>query len=121
MRRSDARYEVFSGRATSLGATAGPSGTNFAVSSGGDEVTLCLFDAEGAEERLVMPERDGDVFHGFVAGVGPGQLYGIPGQPGPSIRRTARVTTLPSCCSTRTLAQSTARSGSDPKCSGTHG
>jgi glycogen operon protein len=40
------RYEVFPGRPAPLGATAGPHGTNFAVSSNGDEVTLCLFDAE---------------------------------------------------------------------------
>jgi glycogen operon protein len=31
-----------------LGATANADGTNFAVSSGGDEVTLCLFDPNGA-------------------------------------------------------------------------
>jgi isoamylase len=60
-----------------LGATAGPDGTNFAVSSGGDEVWVCLFDAEGVETRLALPERDGDVSHGFVPGVGPGQAYGF--------------------------------------------
>ena len=60
-----------------LGATSGPHGTNFAVSSEGEQVTLCLFDADGAEERLALPERDGDARHGFVLGVEPGQLYGF--------------------------------------------
>ncbi len=59
-----------------LGATPRDDGTAFAVVSPGDEVTLCLFDAAGTETRLVLPERDGDVRHGFVPGVGPGQAYG---------------------------------------------
>ncbi|MUL80149.1 glycogen debranching protein GlgX [Mycolicibacterium sp. CBMA 226] len=65
------------GRASPLGATPDQHGTNFAVSSGGDRVTLCLFDAAGTETRIVLPERDGDVHHGYVAGVGPGQAYGF--------------------------------------------
>src|SRR5262245_13561919 len=59
-----------------LGATPGPDGTNFAVVSGGDEVTLCLFDDAGNETRFPFRERDGDVWHGFVPGVGRGQAYG---------------------------------------------
>jgi isoamylase len=39
-------HRVLAGRPAPLGATAGPEGTNFAVSSGGDEVTLCLFDRD---------------------------------------------------------------------------
>ena len=58
--------KVLTGSATPLGATAG---TNFAVSSGGDEVTLCLFDRDGTETQLVLPDRDGDVWHRFVPGV----------------------------------------------------
>ncbi|MBV8291109.1 MAG: glycogen debranching protein GlgX [Mycobacterium sp.] len=69
--------KMLPGRADPLGATPSADGTNFAVSSGGDEVTLCLFDADGAETRLVLPERDGDIWHGFVSGVGPGQRYGF--------------------------------------------
>jgi hypothetical protein len=38
--------KILPGRADPLGATASADGTNFAVSSGGDEVTLC-----GARER----------------------------------------------------------------------
>jgi isoamylase len=67
---------ILPGDPAPLGATPGPDGTNFAVVSPGDEVVLCLFDAEGGETRLVLPERDGDVRHGFVPGVGAGQAYG---------------------------------------------
>jgi isoamylase len=69
--------KILAGRAAPLGATCGPDGTNFAVSSNGDEVRLCLFDGEGAETQLTLPERDGDVWHGLVPGVGPGQAYGF--------------------------------------------
>ena len=68
---------ILPGSSTPLGATSRPEGTNFAVSSGGDEVTLCLFDADGAETRLKLPERDGDIWHGLVPGVRPGQAYGF--------------------------------------------
>jgi isoamylase len=81
---------IVPGRPEPLGATVSPHGTNFAVSSGGDEVTLCLFDSDGAETRLVLPERDGDIFHGFVPGVGAGQAYGFrvsgPFDPGRGLR-----------------------------------
>ncbi|OBI85484.1 glycogen debranching protein GlgX [Mycobacterium sp. 1245805.9] len=69
--------KIVPGRPDPLGATSDATGTNFAVASGGDEVTLCLFDADGAETQLVMPDRDGDVWHGFVPGIGPGQAYGF--------------------------------------------
>ena len=69
--------KIVPGRPDQLGATPDTRGTNFAVASGGDEVRLCLFDAEDAEMQLVLPDRDGDVWHGFVPGVGPGQVYGF--------------------------------------------
>ena len=68
---------VLPGRPAPLGASPNPDGTNFAVLSRGDEVSLCLFDLDGAETRLVLPERDGDIRHGFVVGVAPGQAYGF--------------------------------------------
>jgi len=40
--------KILPGCADPLGATPNADGTNFAVSSGGDEVTLCLFDPDGA-------------------------------------------------------------------------
>ena len=67
---------IVPGSPSPLGATPRDGGANFAVVSPGDEVTLCLFDDAGAETRLVLPERDGDVRHGFVPGVGAGQRYG---------------------------------------------
>jgi isoamylase len=69
--------KILAGRPYPLGATADAHGTNFAVSSNGDEVRLCLFDAQGTETQLVLPERDGDVWHGFVPGVTGGQAYGF--------------------------------------------
>ncbi len=67
---------ILPGYAEPLGAVPSADGTNFAVVSPGDEVTLCLFDDDGVETRLVLPDRDGDARHGFVPGVGPGQAYG---------------------------------------------
>jgi isoamylase len=82
--------KIVPGRPDPLGATADGTGTNFAVASGGDEVRLCLFDTDGTEEQLVLPDRDGDVWHGFVPGVVPGQVYGFrvsgPFDPGRGLR-----------------------------------
>jgi isoamylase len=68
---------ILPGRPAPLGATPGPDGTNFAVSSNGEQVTLCLFNGDGTETQLVLPERDGDVWHGLVPGVAPRQAYGF--------------------------------------------
>jgi glycogen operon protein len=40
---------------------------------------LCLFDDAGRHEqqRLLLPGRSGDVWHGFVPGAGPGLVYGL--------------------------------------------
>src|SRR5947207_199633 len=64
------------GEAFPLGATPDPGGTNFAVVSAGNGVLLCLFDGDGTETRVPLLERDGEVWHGYVPGVGPGQAYG---------------------------------------------
>jgi isoamylase len=69
--------KIIAGRPYPLGAAADGHGTNFAVSSNGDEVRLCLFDTQGTEIQLVLPDRDGDVWHGFVPGVMAGQAYGF--------------------------------------------
>jgi glycogen operon protein len=39
-------------------------------------VLLCLFDQNGVETQVPLEEYDAGVWHGFVPGVGPGQLYG---------------------------------------------
>ncbi|MGV9827326.1 MULTISPECIES: glycogen debranching protein GlgX [unclassified Gordonia (in: high G+C Gram-positive bacteria)] len=62
---------------TALGATPVSGGTHFAVASGGDAVWLCLFDDTDTETRLALTDRDGDLWHGFVPGVGAGQRYGF--------------------------------------------
>ncbi|MFD1531490.1 glycogen debranching protein GlgX [Pseudonocardia aurantiaca] len=74
-----------------LGATVRDGGTNFAVASGvADGMLLCLFDDQGAEIRIPMPDRDGGVWHAFVPGVGAGQAYGYratgPYDPGRGVR-----------------------------------
>ncbi|WP_030436676.1 glycogen debranching protein GlgX [Actinoplanes subtropicus] len=82
--------KISSGSPFPLGATPSPDGTNFAVVSGGDDVVLCLFDAAGGETRVPLEERDGDVRHGFLPGVGAGQAYGYrvggPYEPGRGLR-----------------------------------
>jgi len=67
------------GAAYPLGATCQPEGCNFAVFAGSAEkVDLCLFDAGGRQElrRLTLRECTDGVWHGYVTGVAPGQLYG---------------------------------------------
>ncbi|HZE65091.1 MAG TPA: glycogen debranching protein GlgX [Sporichthyaceae bacterium] len=61
-----------------LGATPTPEGTNIAISSEiADAVEICLFDPDGTERRVELPEHTAHVFHGLLPDVGPGQLYGL--------------------------------------------
>ena len=41
-----------------------------------ERVELCLFDDDGTENRVTLPEVDGFVWHGYLPGIGPGQRYG---------------------------------------------
>ena len=60
-----------------LGATWDGGGTNFALfSEHGERVELCLFDETGAESRHDLPGCTDHVWHGYLPGIGPGQLYG---------------------------------------------
>jgi glycogen operon protein len=62
-----------------LGATWDGRGTNFALfSANARKVELCLFDDRGRREieRIVLPERSEDVWHGYLNDAAPGQLYG---------------------------------------------
>jgi len=69
--------EIWPGTAYPLGATYDGSGTNFALfSEVAERVELCLFDSDNTETRVVLPEVDGFVWHGFVPGLEPGQRYG---------------------------------------------
>jgi isoamylase len=66
------------GRPFPLGATPEQGGTNFAVSSEiADEVEVCLFDDDGKEQPIALPERTAHVWHGLFPDVGPGQHYGL--------------------------------------------
>jgi len=61
-----------------LGAVYDGRGTNFAVFSDvAERVDLCLFDENGWETRLELPEHTGGAWHGYLPGVGPGQRYGF--------------------------------------------
>ncbi|HVF11858.1 MAG TPA: alpha-amylase family glycosyl hydrolase, partial [Actinomycetota bacterium] len=65
------------GKPLPLGATADNDGTNFSVfSQNADRVDLCMFEPSGHELRMTLPERSGDLWHGYLAGIGPGQRYG---------------------------------------------
>ncbi|MEM6252224.1 MAG: glycogen debranching protein GlgX [Cyanobacteria bacterium P01_D01_bin.156] len=68
---------VWPGRSHPLGATWDGQGTNFAIfSENATAMELCLFDEEGNERRLALPEMTNHVWHGYLPGVGPGQRYG---------------------------------------------
>src|SRR5579884_3917728 len=70
--------EVWPGDPSPLGATWDVVGTNFSVfSSVATGVDLCLFDDHGRETRYRLSEVDGDRWHGYLYGVGPGTRYGF--------------------------------------------
>jgi isoamylase len=62
-----------------LGANWDGRGTNFALfSANATKVELCLFDRAGRREieRIALPERSEDIWHGYFSHATPGQLYG---------------------------------------------
>ncbi len=72
--------QIRAGQPHPLGATWDGRGVNFAVfSRHATRVELCLFVNEAAQkESLAIPlsSRTDDVWHAYVTGIGPGQLYG---------------------------------------------
>ena len=63
-----------------LGLTLLPYGANIAVfSAHATSIEVCLFDATGQveTERVALPERTGDVFHGFLPDIQAGARYGL--------------------------------------------
>ncbi|MDC0669543.1 glycogen debranching protein GlgX [Nannocystis radixulma] len=71
---------IWPGRPDPLGANADEDGVNFALfSETATRVFLCLFDAphRPPRETIELPERTGRIFHGYVPGLRPGQLYGF--------------------------------------------
>lgn len=60
-----------------MAVTTTASSVNFAIySADAQRVELCLFDEQGSEQRLPLPCRSGDVWHGYLPGGLPGQRYG---------------------------------------------
>jgi isoamylase len=65
------------GHRAPLGATLTERGTNFAVASSvANGMVVCLFDTDGRETQVPLEDFDAGVWHGFVDGVGAGQVYG---------------------------------------------
>ncbi|HYO35206.1 MAG TPA: glycogen debranching protein GlgX, partial [Geodermatophilus sp.] len=82
---------VWPGSPAPLGAHWDGTGTNVALwSAGATAVDLCLFDPDGTEHRHRLQETTHQVWHGRLAGVGPGQRYGYrvhgPHDPGTGAR-----------------------------------
>lgn len=75
-----ANIQVSRGASFPLGASFDGDGVNFAVfSANAEKIELCLFEESGSREvrRLALPERDGDIWHGYVSGLRPGAIYGF--------------------------------------------
>ena len=73
-------FPVSAGRPSPLGVSLEAGGANIAVvSQHATRVWVCLYDAAGDKEiaRLALPERHGEVHHGFVSGLADGQRYGL--------------------------------------------
>ncbi len=62
-----------------LGAEYTGAGTHFAVfSANAEKIELCLYTDDGKTEtaRMALPKREGDIWSGYIAGIGPGTVYG---------------------------------------------
>ena len=61
-----------------LGLTLVPGGARVGVySRHATAIEICLFEASSEVARVRLPERTGDVFHGFVPGIAAGTRYGL--------------------------------------------
>ena len=82
---------VWPGQPLPLGASFDGAGTNFSIfSEVAERVQLCLFDDQGVETRIDLPERTGPWWHGYLPSIRPGQHYGYrvhgPFSPGEGLR-----------------------------------
>ncbi len=69
---------VWPGQPYPLGATPDGHGTNFSLfAEHAERVELCLFDPDGQETQVPLPETTAFCWHGYLPGVGPGQQYGF--------------------------------------------
>jgi glycogen operon protein len=70
--------EIWPGEPLPLGAHWDGRGTNFSVfSEVATRAYVCLFDGDGQESRIRLPEVTAFCWHGYLPGVGPGQRYGF--------------------------------------------
>ncbi len=71
-------YEILDGLPYPLGAQFDGKGVNFALySSHATRVQVCLFSKnQKGEVRIDLPQYTDEVFHGYIKGIKPGQLYG---------------------------------------------
>lgn len=59
------------------GASYDGKGVNFTLfSAHAEQVDLCVFDSEGNESRFTLPQRSGNVWHGYLPDARPGLRYG---------------------------------------------
>ncbi|MFM7835817.1 MAG: glycogen debranching enzyme GlgX, partial [Planctomycetaceae bacterium] len=74
-------FRVWRGRPAPLGATWDGAGVNFAVASEfATGVLVCLFDSPESQQetaRIPLREHTDGVWHGYIPGLAPGQLYGL--------------------------------------------
>jgi len=71
--------QIGEGEPAPLGATWDGKGVNFALfSAHSTAVDLCLFEPSGRREiaRVRLPRRTNNVWHAYISGLHPGQLYG---------------------------------------------
>ncbi len=69
--------KIWPGTAFPLGATYDGAGTNFSVfSEVATRVEICLFDDNGNQTAIDLPEMTAFCWHGYLPNVGPGQRYG---------------------------------------------
>jgi glycogen operon protein len=70
--------QIWPGQPYPLGATYNGIGTNFSLfSEVAQRVELCLFDEDGNETKVDLPEMTALCWHGYVPNVRPGQRYGF--------------------------------------------
>jgi len=71
---------IWPGRSSPLGATVEDVGVNFAIfAENATKVELCLFespDAAAESQRIALPEKTNQVWHGSLPDARPGQVYG---------------------------------------------
>ncbi|WP_374949206.1 glycogen debranching protein GlgX [Mucilaginibacter sp.] len=68
---------IYPGKPYPLGASWDNKGVNFALfADNATGVELCLFDEQENEEKIVLHERTHQIWHCYIPGMAPGQLYG---------------------------------------------